>query len=137
MVMSGVRDDAPNNNKHIVKSNDGKTALWLGAIDDIWELGKPVGNGGPWKNTAVTANTPSDPYLMTGYDKKTLTLSSNFKSNITVEIDITGVGDWQTWRTFDVSETATTYEFPSDFQAYWLRVTSDKDITATAQLVYE
>lgn len=23
------------------------------SIDDIWELGKPVGTGGPWKDTEV------------------------------------------------------------------------------------
>jgi hypothetical protein len=137
MVISGIRKESPSTNKHIVKSDDGKTALWVGAIDDIWELGKPVGHGGPWKNTAVAANTPSDPYLMTGYDKMTLTLSAKDKTSITVEIDITGTGDWHLWKIFEVSEAPALYEFPVGFQAYWIRVISDNGTQATAQLEYK
>jgi hypothetical protein len=47
-------------------------ALWVGAIDDLWGLGKPVGIGGVWMDTEVAAQTYSDPYLMSGYDKKSL-----------------------------------------------------------------
>jgi hypothetical protein len=32
---------------------------------------------------------------MTGYDDKSLTLSSRDKANITAEIDISGTGDWK------------------------------------------
>ena len=63
LVMTGIDPDA-GAGEHIVRSDDGQAAVWLGVADDLWELGKPVGHGGPWKNTAVTADAPSDPYLL-------------------------------------------------------------------------
>ncbi len=136
-VMSGIRKDAPDN-PHILKSDDGKTALWVGAIDDMWELGKPVGTGGPWKKTAVQANEPSDPYLMTGYDKKSLELQSSSTTTISAEIDMTGMGDWIVFKTFTLSANEPiTYDFPTNFQAYWIRFTSDKKTIATAQLTFQ
>ena len=74
-VLTGVLDDAPASDK-LVKNPDGTAALWLGEIDDLWRMGEPRGTGGPWKDTAVTANTASDPYLMYGYDQKELTLTA-------------------------------------------------------------
>lgn len=65
----------------------GTAALWLGEVDDLWQMGEPRGQGGPWKNTAVTANTPSDPFLMYDYDDKELTLTSSEAATITVEVD--------------------------------------------------
>ena len=54
---------------HIVRSADGQAALWLGVSDDLWQAGKPRGSGGPWKDTPVLANVPSDPFLITGFDR--------------------------------------------------------------------
>ncbi len=139
MVLSGVRADAPESNPHLIRSDDGKTALWIGALDDLWELGKPVGQGGPWKDSAVASEAPSDPYLMTGYDKKLLTLSAKTETTVTAEIDLTGTGDWQAWKSFDLKggKTVVTYEFPEAFQAYWIRFRSSAATSATAQLSYE
>jgi hypothetical protein len=44
----------------------------FGKTDDLWGFGKPQGWGGPWRNTEVVSGQVSDPYLMTGFDKKTL-----------------------------------------------------------------
>jgi hypothetical protein len=60
---------------HIAVSDDGKAAVWLGTIDDLWEMGKPTGRGGPWKDSAVKPGEPSDPYLIGLYDKRTLEIS--------------------------------------------------------------
>ena len=138
LVISGINPAQGGDNRHIIRSDDGKAALWAGAIDDIWELGKPVGTGGPWLDSKVQADKPSDPYLMTGYDKKTLTLSSDIDTAISVEIDITGVGMWQPWRTLEVKQgTELSEVFPKDLQAYWVRFRSAKDATVSAQLNYE
>ena len=40
-------------NRNIIVSDDGKAALWVGAIDDLWSLGKPVGVGAVWKEDKV------------------------------------------------------------------------------------
>lgn len=137
LVLTGVRGGE--GNPHIVRSDDGRAAVWLGASDDLWRLGKAVGRGGPWKDTAAKAGEPSDPYLMTGYDSKKITLSHRAPEgrSVRVGVDITGSGDWALYRTFDVAAGAeVTHEFPPAFQAYWLRVAADRDCTATAWLEY-
>jgi len=136
-IMTGVSPDATKGNAHIIRSTDGKAALWAGAIDDIWKLGKPRGQGGPWKDTDVKAGTISDPYLMTGYDRRSLTLGCDKDAMITAEIDLTGDGNWVSYRRFEVSAgRPLVHEFPEAFSAYWIRFTIAKDAKATAQLDY-
>jgi hypothetical protein len=140
LMMSGVVADAPRDNPHIVRSDDGKCALWAGTVDDLWQFGKPRGVGGPWKNTAVKANEPSDAYLMTGYDRKSLTLAHDSieKVSMRVEVDISGTGQWVTCRSFDVpAGKEVKHNFPEAFAAYWVRVVASRDCTATAQFLYE
>jgi len=137
LVMNGVRNDATG--EHIVRSDDGKCALWVGAVDDLWQLGKPRGTGGPWLDTAVKANEPSDAYLATGYDQKRLTLahSSSEVVNFKVQADFTGNGEWRDVVTLAVkSGERREYDFPAAFEAYWLRVIAASDTTATAQFDY-
>lgn len=138
LVLSGVDLAFKGGNDHIIRSDDGKTALWAGAIDDVWDLGKPVGSGGPWKDSLVAAGAVSDPYLMTGYDRKRLSLRSDITTAIRVEVDISGMGDWQTYRTFEASpDQEMEHLFPDSFQAYWIRFHSAKAATVTTWLEYE
>lgn len=140
MVMSGVASHAASTNPHLVRSADHQVAIWLGAIDDLWSFGKPIGAGGPWKDTAVTANTPSDPYLLTGYDRKKLTLSHTSGTTVTfrVEVDLSGSGHWVTYDRFAVPPgKSLDHDFPAAYQAYWLRVSADTATTATAWLAYD
>jgi hypothetical protein len=124
--------------EHIVRSTDGQTALWVGAVDDLWRFGKPRGLGGPWKDTKVRAGVPSDPYLFTGYDQKTLTLSTDTPARITLEADLTGTGLWVKYQSFDVSPGEDkVHTFPASFGAYWLRCISDTDAIVSAQLKYD
>ena len=137
LVMSGVKSGAKG--EHIVTSDDGKTALWVGAVDDLWQFGKVRGTGGPWKNTATEAGARSDPYLMTGYDEKRVTLSHDANATIRIhlEMDVTGTGVWCDYRTFEVpAGEKIEHRFPESFGAYWVRVTSDKDCRATAAFDY-
>ncbi|MCP4644955.1 MAG: hypothetical protein GY851_31225 [bacterium] len=139
LVLSGVADDTCADNPHIVRAEDGQCALWVGEVDDLWRLGKPVGQGGPWKDTRVGAGVPSEPYLMTGYDNKHLELSHNAAEAVrfTLEVDFSGTG-WHTYETFDVPPGETRqHDFPKGFTAYWVRVVLDRACTATAWLMYE
>ncbi|MEP5504591.1 MAG: hypothetical protein ABJZ54_00915 [Luteolibacter sp.] len=130
--------DAETKGKHIIRSADGKAAIWAGVVDDLWKLGKPRGQGGPWKASAVKAGVPSDPYLMTGYDKKSVELAATTAAAITLEVDIDGTGLWVTYGSFDLKAgESITHEFPEGFSAYWVRATSDAETTATAWLTYE
>ena len=140
LVISGLSDIAPAKSPHIVKSTDGKTALWVGAVDDLWKLGKARGVGGPWKDSTVKAGEPSDPYLMTGYDHKSVSLQHRTRGDVTIrlEVDITGTGVWRTYKSFKVPAGKTVkHTFPDAFQAYWIRAVSDRDCQATVQLAYE
>lgn len=139
LVLSGVRRNAPAS-EHVVRSEDGGAAVWLGVSDDLWKLGKPRGEGGPWRDTQVKAGAPSDPYLMTGFDRKRLRLKQTGASQarVRVEVDITGTGLWREYRTFDLAAgKELEHAFPDGFDAYWVRTVADRDCTATAIFIYQ
>lgn len=140
LIMTGVNPKAASGNEHIIVSEDGKAAVWAGAIDDLWSLGKPTGKGGPWKNTAVEAGVASDPYLIGFYDKKELTLSHNSQKDVTftIEVDPTGNGKWMKYTTLTVKPgESLTHELKDPFQARWIRFSTDTNTNATAWLEYK
>jgi hypothetical protein len=141
LVLTGIDPAAiAQANTHIVASDDGRCAVWCGVIDDLWKLGKPRGEGGPWKDTPVEAGAPSDPYLMTGYDRKSVSLShaGGEAVTFTVEVDPDGTGLWCRYGSFRVGPGGTeTHEFPEGFSAYWVRVKADRATTATAIFRYD
>jgi len=141
LVMTGLLPSSlKSNSPHVIRSDDGRAALWVGAVDDLWQFGKPRGQGGPWHESPVKAGVPSDPYLMTGYDQKALKLSHTGKEPVKmrVEIDPSGTGLWQTYQVIEVAAgLPDEHEFPDRFSAYWIRVTADKDCQATATLTYK
>ena len=135
-VLTGVLDDAPASDK-LVRNSDDSAALWLGEIDDLWRMGEPRGTGGPWNNTAVAANTASDPFLMYGYDRKQLTLTANDPTTITVEVDFLADNSWSVYQTFQLTAGQTlNHLFPEGFHAHWVRLKSSAATTASAQFTY-
>jgi hypothetical protein len=125
-------------NERTITSPDGKAAVWAGVVDDLWKLGKPRGKGGPWKDTTVKASQPSDPYLMTAYDKKSVELISSEKAEITLQVDIDGTGLWVPYKSFKLnSAKKVKHTFPEGFSAYWVRAVSNVDTTASAIFTYE
>ncbi|MEZ0216467.1 MAG: hypothetical protein ACAH89_05000, partial [Rariglobus sp.] len=116
-----------------------QSGLWFGKTDDLWKLGKPKGWGGPWWETPVKANEPSDPYLMTGFDQKCVHLSHDSKKPvaITIAVDALGHGKFHTWKTVPVAPGASeVITFPPGFSAHWVRVVADKACAATAHFHY-
>ncbi|MBC7920992.1 MAG: hypothetical protein H7Z75_07850 [Ferruginibacter sp.] len=139
LLMTGIDLQSAAKNKHIIVSNDKKAAIWVGSIDDLWKLGKPTGHGGPWKNTVVNANDPSDPYLIGFYDQRSAQLShkSTAPVTFTVEADPVGTGTWMPYKTFTVAPGQTVrYTFPKNFQARWVRFKTDKACVASTLLQY-
>lgn len=137
LALTGVRDDAPVSTR-LVRNAEG-AALWLGETDDIWQMGEPRGYGGPWLDTEVKADTPSDPYLMYGYDEKVLEISHDFKKGVTfhVEVDFLADDTWSTYQTFTVPAGETfTHTFPVGYRAHWVRLTTDTAATVSAQFKY-
>jgi hypothetical protein len=127
-------------NGHYVASDDGKVGLWLGNVEDLWELGSPRGEGGPWKDSTVKAGEPSDPYLMTGYDRKAVQFSHDRPGDVkfTIEVDFLASGHFHTYDTVTVPAGKTiTHTFPAGFAAHWVRVKADANCKATAWFIYD
>ena len=139
LVLTGLRPDAPEGDARVVRSEDGACAVWLGVVDELWQLGKPRGAGGPWSGTAVRAGEPSDPFLMAGYDEKSVALEHDGDRSVrmTLEVDVTGTGTWYAYGTFDVPRgESIRHEFPDAFAAYWVRAVADADCRATVRFTY-
>lgn len=116
-----------------------QAGLWLGKTDDLWQFGKPKGWGGPWWEAAVNAGEASDPYLMTGFDQKSLHLYHDAKQTVTftIEVDFLGNGTWKTYDRLAIApDQYVHHEFSAGFSAHWVRLTTDTTCTATAYLMY-
>ena len=140
LIMTGIDAKTTKGNSHVITSEDGKAAVWAGVIDDLWQMGKPVGEGGPWKNSAVKAGVASDPYLIGFYDKRSLKLSHDSKETVTfkIEVEPIGHGPWMTYQEVTVKPGGTfEYIFPETFQSRWIRFVADKDCKASAWLLYQ
>ena len=116
-----------------------QSGLWFGRTDDLWKLGKATGWGGPWWEDLVEAGRPSDPYLMTGFDKKCAHFShdSDVPVDFRIEIDFLGTGAWQSYASIRVpAKGYMPHVFPEGFSAHWVRVVAGAACRASAQFVY-
>src|SRR5262249_13002530 len=52
LVLAGTNLQAPADG-HLFRAATSGAGLWFGAIDDLYKLGAPEGEGGPWKDTPV------------------------------------------------------------------------------------
>ena len=138
LVLTGVRAGArPDGHCH--PSADGAAAVWFGEVDDLWRLGAPAGVGGPWKDTAVAANEPSDPYLMAGYRTKSLALSHRAAQPVafTIEVDFAANGEWSRYCELVVPPGRTLkHRFPAGYSAHWVRLKTDRAARASAIFTY-
>lgn len=116
-----------------------QSGLWFGKTDDLWNFGKPTGWGGPWWEACVQADVPSDPYLMTGFDKKVLHLYHDLERAVDFSVEVDCLGN-QTWKTYAVLSVGggeyVHHEFPEAFSAHWVRVTAEANCRATAYFTY-
>ena len=98
LVLAGTRPDASPDGHYYRAADDAAAAgLWFGAIDDLYKLGAPAGEGGPWKDTAVRAGEASDPYLTAGFGNEAVTLSHDGRQPVrfTIEVDFLANGSWR------------------------------------------
>ena len=64
-----------------------QSGLLFQNIDDLWNYGKPTGWGAVWQEETVEANSISDPFLMTGFDKKALHLKNDGNEDIEISLE--------------------------------------------------
>ena len=147
IAIAGCRSDLQSDSQHFRISDDGKAGLWIGDYDDLWKLGKPCGTGGPWKNSEVAAYIPSDPYIMTGYDKKKVQISHSAKTPVNFTIEVNFImnyiavsdefGKWNAYKTFTIQPgEQLEFNFPEGFSAHWVRLVTDKGCNASAIFNY-
>ncbi len=135
-VVSGTKPGATADGQFFRSDSAGP---WFGAVDDIWQMGKPAGRGGPWRRAAVTPGVASDPYLMTGYDRKSVRLSHDAGGTVgmTVEVSFDGRG-FRHYQTIPVPSGETvSHDFPAGYPAHWIRLKSNTACLATVVFVYE
>jgi hypothetical protein len=121
-------------------SGQPQSGLWFGNVDDLWSYGKPTGWGGVWRGTDVPAGEASDPFLMTGFDKKTLHLSNDGAALASVELQVDPLGDgaFRTLETIDLAAGAyRAHVFPHGFGAHWMRLRARVAGRLTAEFHYE
>ena len=102
-----------------------QSGLDMFRLEDLWSFGRPRGYGGMWKDTSVSAGEVSDPFLIHGFDVKTLHLWTDTPGTFTVEVDPVGDGTWKTYDT--VTFSAAGYDkYIVTGDAVWLRVSFDR-----------
>jgi hypothetical protein len=102
-------------------------------------MGKPAGWGSVWHKQDVKAGEVSDPFLMTGFDKKVMHLKQVSNKNIRfkIEVDFLGDGSWETYETIAApGNSYIHHEFPASFSAHWVRVTASDACNATVTFIY-
>jgi hypothetical protein len=134
-------DASESDGARLVSCNDtnARAAVWLGDVDELWVMGAPRGTGGPWLATHVTANIPSDPFLMAGYQKKSLRISHDAAAPVVfrVEVDFLADNSWSEYARFRVEpHTEFVHDFPAGYSAHWVRLVAETTVTATATFVY-
>ncbi len=116
-----------------------QSGLLFQNIDDLWNYGKPTGWGAVWQDEAVHANAVSDPFLMTGFDKKMVHLMNKGAQAVEfiIEVDVLGNEEWHTYKSITVEPNGYTHhEFPDGYSAHWVRVKAREASTVTVQFVY-
>lgn len=138
LFVAGSDNASPSDDQNSTTAEP-QSGLFFGKTDDLWKYGKPAGWGGPWWESDIEADVPSDPYLMTGFEHKCLHIENQGANDITVavEVDFHGHGRFGAVLSIEVPSGATvTHTFPTGFSAHWVRLRSDRDSIASAQFVY-
>lgn len=134
LLALGGNQTTPNADNNAVAGQP-QSGLWFGKTDDLWSWGKPQGWGGPWRKQWVLAGAASDPFLMTGFDKKVLHLRSDRHVTIQLQVDFLGDGSWETLENLTL-DGYKPYIFPTGFSAHWARLIPTVSATYSAEFIY-
>lgn len=138
MLVLGSDNASPSGDENILAAEP-MSGLWFGKTDDLWQFGKPSGWGGPWWHSDVEAGEASDPFLMTGFEHKSLHLANHgaTTANLTIEIDFFGNGQYHTLKTVEVAGQGYVHETCLEsVSAHWFRVRADVNGEYSAYVHY-
>ena len=108
-------------------------------IEDLHSYGKPAGWGAVWQNDTVRTGDISDPFIMTGFDKKILHLKNEGGESleVSIEVDFLGNETWEHYKSIELKRNEYKYHiFPDGFSAHWVRLKINGNSVVTAQFVY-
>ncbi len=137
LVLTAAKGAKPG--EHIVTSKDGAAAVWLGVVDDIWKLGRPVGraqigltvrNAGMWTSDPVLANGFGDAFI-------TCRVSGGLGGVVFVDADISGDGTWVGISRIQVPPSGRGHaEIDKRLHPYWLRIRTAPGTDAIADITF-
>uniref|UniRef100_A0A0B7B8Z5 Olfactomedin-like domain-containing protein n=1 Tax=Arion vulgaris TaxID=1028688 RepID=A0A0B7B8Z5_9EUPU len=115
-----------------VVTGQAQSGLWFGKTDDLWSFGKPQGWGAVWRADNLANGSISDPYLMTGFDKKVMHIilhDNTPGATVTLEVDVTGTAghrvneNWLRLYSYTLSPSTpyTYYIFQEGYSVHWVR----------------
>lgn len=132
----GGNQTTPNRDNNAL-SGQPQSGLWFGKTDDLWSWGRPQGWGGPWWKAGVQKDVPSEPFLLTGFERKMLHISTDKAAEFFIDIDFMGNGAWQTYEKLSVgSSLYAKHIFPDAFSAQWIRLRPTANCKATAMFYF-
>lgn len=116
-----------------------QSGLLFQNIDDLWNYGKPTGWGAVWQDDEVAMGETSDPFLMTGFDKKTVHLKNHGEKDVefTIEVDFLGNEEWNIFKIIKVkAHEYTFFTFPEGYSAQWVRLKINTKSNVTGHFIY-
>lgn len=135
-----TRENEPDENDHWLRLDDSH-ALWLGAPDDLWRLGRPTGRIGLWSEQPVSADTPSDPCLANGYASKRLKIERHDAGEpirVRLEADFAGQGIFHELKSYSLAGAQAINDIlPESLGAFWLRLVPEVPAVLSAEFLYE
>lgn len=128
------RDDASTTGGNIW-AGQSHSAPWFGQLSDLETWGKPAGFGGVWLNDSITANTPSEAFMVKGFQRRILHLKHATAAtvNFTLQHDVNGSGVWSNLTTLAITNNGYGYYIlPPGFETTWVRLVADQNATGVS-----
>ena len=136
MLVMG-RDDASTTggNKWAGQSH---SAPWFGSIDDLKSWGSPSGFGGFYMDDSVTANTPSEPFLINGFSNRVLHLrvAGETPLSVSVEYDEQGKDEWQQLEKIEIPANGYRWYIIPQINAQWIRIVPLNDASGVTAYLH-
>ncbi len=137
-VVFGCDDTAKNeflNKRHakggVAGPGQSNSNLWFVDPKDIDSFGPAIGRGAVWQEEDVKAGAVSDPYLLAGYDRRTLYVTAETAFAFDVEVDEKGDGVWRRVERLGASaaagNVATIVSLDAE-KGEWIRLVAKRDV---------
>ncbi|XAE54690.1 hypothetical protein OH491_17275 [Termitidicoccus mucosus] len=113
--------------------------LWFTSLEQPDLLGPCTAGGHVWLKETVKAGVASDPFLFAGWDERCAWIKNSGDQPVVFhfEVDKAGNNNWAELKKVTVASGASAFvNFDDGGQGEWIRVTADKDTTASVSFIY-